>query len=62
MESATRKETIMKKNSTRIQLKDMTETAKRIGQRELAVAELKTISGGTGCQGGTTSSSGDTDE
>lgn len=52
----------MKKNSSRIQLKDITETAKRIGQRELAVAELKTVSGGANCQGGTTSSSGDTDE
>ena len=51
----------MKKNNSRIQLNDMTETAKRIGQRELAVAELKTISGGAMSEGGTSSSSGDTD-
>jgi hypothetical protein len=52
----------MKKTNSRIQLKDMTETARRLGQRELAAAELKTISAGANCQGGTTSSSGDTDE
>ena len=56
-----RKEMTMKKNS-RIQLKDMNETTKRMGQRELAVAELKNISGGQPSQGGTTSDSADTDQ
>lgn len=52
----------MKKTNSRIQLKNINETAKRVGQRELAAAELKTISAGANCQGGTTSASADTDE
>jgi hypothetical protein len=53
----------MKKTSnSRIQMNDMIETRKRIGERQLAAADLKQVSGGAMCQGGTSSSSGDTDE
>lgn len=52
----------MKKTNSRIQLKDMTETAQRLGQRELAVAELKSVTGGARCQGGMTTDQGDSDE
>lgn len=51
-----------KTNNCRIEMKDMIETRKRIGERELAVAELKQVAGGAGCQGGTSSASADTDE
>ena len=49
-------------NNSRIAMKDMIETRKRMGERQLAAAELKQVSGGMMCQGGTSSSSGDCDE
>jgi hypothetical protein len=53
----------MKKSSnSRIQMSDMIETRKRIGEREIAAAELKKVAGGAMCQGGTSSASADTDE
>jgi hypothetical protein len=51
-----------KTNNNRIEMKDMIETRKRIGERELAVAELKQVAGGLPSQGGTSSASADTDE
>lgn len=53
----------MKKNSNvRIQMNDMIETRKRIGERQLAPAELKQVAGGLACQGGTCTLSCDCDE
>lgn len=49
-----------KKN--RIELKDMKETYKRMGERELSDAELKLVAGGAPSQGGTSSDTIDTDQ
>jgi hypothetical protein len=48
---------------TRLQVKDIAETSKRLGEREISEAELKFVTGGAGpTQGGTTSDTGDTDQ
>lgn len=47
---------------SRLQVKDIEQTRKRLGERELSEAELKFVTGGEPSQGGTTSDTGDTDQ
>ncbi len=57
-----RRNTMKKTRTSRIQMNDMIETHKRIGERPLAAAELKQVTGGAMCQGGMTTDSGDSAE
>jgi hypothetical protein len=50
------------KKKTRIALKDMPETRKRLGERELSVADLKMVAGGFATQGGTSTFCNDCDQ
>ncbi len=52
----------MKKKNARIALKDMPEIRQRLGERELSVAELKTVAGGYATQGGTCTFCDDCDQ
>jgi hypothetical protein len=52
----------MQKKTNRIALKDMPEAQKRLGERQLSVADLKLVAGGMACQGGTCTICGDCDE
>lgn len=52
----------MIKKLSRLHLEDITATKKRLGERELAEAELKLVGGGVRCQGGTSTFDDDTDE
>jgi hypothetical protein len=52
----------MKEKRTRLQMTDLQETPKRLGERELDEVELKIVSGGLASQGGTCSDCGDCDQ
>jgi hypothetical protein len=41
------------KRTSRLQINDITETRKRLGERELGEAKLKQVTGGMPSQGGT---------
>ena len=47
---------------TRIQIAELTETKKRLGEREVTEAVLKMVSGGQRSEGGTSSDTADTDQ
>ena len=51
----------MNKKLSRLQIKDIAESKKRLGRRELGEAELKLVAGGAPSEGGTCSDSGDCD-
>jgi hypothetical protein len=52
----------MIKKASRLQINDITETKKRLGERELSNAKLKQVGGGIVCQGGTCTLCDDCDE
>lgn len=53
----------MKKNQrARLQLSNIEETPKKLGERELSEVELKVVAGGLASQGGTCSTCGDCDQ
>lgn len=53
----------MKKNQrARLQMTDIEQTQKKLGERELSEVELKVVAGGMASQGGTCSMCGDCDE
>lgn len=51
----------MLKKVTRLQINDITENKKHLGERKLSEAELKLVAGGAPSEGGTCSDSGDCD-
>jgi hypothetical protein len=56
-------EDTMKKNQrARLQMTDIEQSHKQLGERELSDVELKVVGGGRASQGGTCSTSGDCDE
>lgn len=51
----------MQKKTSRLRVKDITETRSRLGERELSEAQLKLVAGGMETIGGTCSQGGDCD-
>jgi len=52
----------MMKKLSRLPLRDIAKVKPRLGERELSEAQLKLVTGGEICQGGTCTFDDDTDE